>query len=303
MQLIVIIPSQCFVKRRFHTIEGSTISTLEENNPAEKEADEADKSNRNLLSVHTGGGGGENGDSRLSRPRSSSTCSSSIYPNSPPCNGRSVTTPRKQEINLAITLVTISFLFIACSSVKVITDVYELLCPNTFLTANGKRVCESESFIEVMTSLAILSSCVNSALNFLIYMLRGKKFRDLFLETYCCRRSSGGGGRVASVASRSVVYSIRRNQEQHHVGGDTANLTTATSGYPMIHFNKTNNSRGAGLEDQKGKRRRLGLNLTTHPAAAQKTKVSLSLSADEASTKASLFHQQHGIRIAGRKSH
>ena len=49
-------------------------------------------------------------------------------------------------------------------------------------------MCESTPSFEVVISLANLSTCVNSAANFLVYMLRGKKFRDLFLDTYCCCR-------------------------------------------------------------------------------------------------------------------
>jgi hypothetical protein len=54
-------------------------------------------------------------------------------------------------------------------------------------------MCDSPWFIEVAVSLANLSTCVNSAANFLVYMLRGKKFRDMFLETYC--RCCGGANR------------------------------------------------------------------------------------------------------------
>ena len=36
--------------------------------------------------------------------------------------------PKKQEVNLALTLVSISLLFIVCQSVKLIADVYELVC-------------------------------------------------------------------------------------------------------------------------------------------------------------------------------
>ena len=54
-------------------------------------------------------------------------------------------------------------------------------------------MCESTPSFEVVISLANLSTCVNSAANFLVYMLRGKKFRDLFLDTYCCCRYQIGG--------------------------------------------------------------------------------------------------------------
>ena len=56
------------------------------------------------------------------------------------------------------------------------------------LHQSGNSVCNSTPFFDVVISLANLSSCVNSAANFLVYMLRGKKFRDLFLDTYCCCR-------------------------------------------------------------------------------------------------------------------
>jgi hypothetical protein len=95
--------------------------------------------------------------------------------------------PKKHEVSLAITLVAISILFICCQSLKIVTDVYELFCEKIEIRG-GAMVCVSSPIIEVVIILANLSSCVNSAANFLVYMLRGKKFRDLFLETYCCCR-------------------------------------------------------------------------------------------------------------------
>ena len=52
--------------------------------------------------------------------------------------------------------------------------------------------CQTTEFIETAISISNLLTVVNSAANFLIYMLRGKKFRDLFLQTYfrkCFRNS------------------------------------------------------------------------------------------------------------------
>ena len=40
------------------------------------------------------------------------------------------------------------------------------------------------NFSFVFYSLANLLPCVNSAANFLVYMLRGEKFRKAFLRTY-----------------------------------------------------------------------------------------------------------------------
>ena len=48
----------------------------------------------------------------------------------------------------------------------------------------GLPDCRSTPFIDTAISLSNLFAVVNSAANFLIYMLRGKKFRDLFLKTY-----------------------------------------------------------------------------------------------------------------------
>ena len=44
--------------------------------------------------------------------------------------------------------------------------------------------CLTNNFIEWAISISNLLTVVNSAANFLIYMLRGKKFRDIFLKTY-----------------------------------------------------------------------------------------------------------------------
>ena len=52
--------------------------------------------------------------------------------------------------------------------------------------------CQTTEFIESAISISNLLTVVNSAANFLIYMLKGKKFRDLFLQTYfrkCFRNS------------------------------------------------------------------------------------------------------------------
>ncbi len=105
-----------------------------------------------------------------------------------------------------MTLVTISLLFIICQSVKIIADVYELFCVKEE-RSDGKMTCDSNAFIETAISLSNLSTCVNSSANFLVYMLRGKKFRDLFLETYCCKNpsSTSGTGGAASAAGSGVA--------------------------------------------------------------------------------------------------
>ena len=52
--------------------------------------------------------------------------------------------------------------------------------------------CLTNDFVEWAISISNLLTVVNSAANFLIYMLRGKKFRDIFLQTYfrTCMKSN-----------------------------------------------------------------------------------------------------------------
>jgi hypothetical protein len=45
-------------------------------------------------------------------------------------------------------------------------------------------LCETTTFIDTLISFGNLFCCINSAGNFLFYMLRGKKFRDAFNQTY-----------------------------------------------------------------------------------------------------------------------
>ena len=49
---------------------------------------------------------------------------------------------------------------------------------------SGLPSCQSTAFIDTAISISNLLTVINSAANFLVYMLRGKKFRDLFLQTY-----------------------------------------------------------------------------------------------------------------------
>jgi len=61
-------------------------------------------------------------------------------------------------------------------------------------------------------SLSNLLSCVNSSANFLLYMLRGKKFRDAFCQTYfrifckCCRKKNRSG--ESPIVSSSAVNQV-----------------------------------------------------------------------------------------------
>ena len=79
--------------------------------------------------------------------------------------------------------------------------------------------CETTVFIETMISLSNLLVCFNSAANFLLYMLRGKKFRDAFCQTYFwilfkCRRKTSGNGESpilsSTTAANHATFGVRR---------------------------------------------------------------------------------------------
>ena len=60
---------------------------------------------------------------------------------------------QKQEISLGMTLVAISVLFITCQSVKIIPDLFELLCvPLSGVTDDGtnEKTCKTNTFIDTM---------------------------------------------------------------------------------------------------------------------------------------------------------
>ena len=91
---------------------------------------------------------------------------------------------------MGMTLIFISVLFIVCQSVKIIPDMYELVCEKK-RGRGGHRgaTCQSTAFIDAVISVSNLMSVLNSAANFLVYMLRGRKFREAFLRTYGCSRT------------------------------------------------------------------------------------------------------------------
>ena len=63
-----------------------------------------------------------------------------------------------------------------------IPDIYELIfCPPT---EGQDHECETTPFISTCVSLSHLFLCGNSALNWMIYLLAGEKFRRVWCETY-----------------------------------------------------------------------------------------------------------------------
>ena len=101
-------------------------------------------------------------------------------------NGSRIQKKKRKEIDMAITLIAISITFVLCQSVKLVADVYELtVCDHFKIAKDGyDPQCHNPIGIDVVISFGNLFVCVNSAANFLMYMIRGKKFREAFCQTY-----------------------------------------------------------------------------------------------------------------------
>lgn len=102
-------------------------------------------------------------------------------------------TLHQKEKEMTITLVAISLIFVICQSIKLVPDIYELaVCDHFKLHKNGyDPTCQNTFTIDVFIRLGKLFSCINSAVNFLIYIVVSKKFRNAFKETFIsCRQPS-----------------------------------------------------------------------------------------------------------------
>lgn len=87
---------------------------------------------------------------------------------------------QKEEHNLGLVLFAMSTLFIICQSFKIIPDLYELIwCEPT-------KECQFNPFTSGVIRFSHLLVCINSSANFLIYLLRGQKFREAWMKTYGC---------------------------------------------------------------------------------------------------------------------
>lgn len=91
----------------------------------------------------------------------------------------------KKDKALGATLIGVSLLFLCCQSLKLIPDIYE-----AFYCEPGSNYCATNNIINTLITLSNLLMCINSAANFLMYMVRGTKFRRAFIRTYtgCCRK-------------------------------------------------------------------------------------------------------------------
>ena len=90
------------------------------------------------------------------------------------------------ERDMAITLVAISLMFVICQSIKLVVDIYELtVCDFSKIAIEGHDPeCHNPTKIDVVASLGNLFVCINSAANFLVYMIKGKRFREAFCHSY-----------------------------------------------------------------------------------------------------------------------
>ena len=86
-------------------------------------------------------------------------------------------------------------MFVVCQSIKLIPDIYEMIVCDHFAQAEDQNSCHAPVLIDALMSLAQLFCCINSSANFLFYMLRGKKFRDAFKQTYFCTSQGQGQNR------------------------------------------------------------------------------------------------------------
>ena len=125
-----------------------------------------------------------------------------------------------KEFDMGLTLAGISLMFVLCQSVKLVPDVYELMVCDHFKIAQGEHDenCINTKKIDFVTSLGNLFVCINSAANFLLYMVRGKKFRDLFCQTYCpCLKKPSRNSNNFTMTTRFSSASNSVYQRKHLV--------------------------------------------------------------------------------------
>ena len=90
---------------------------------------------------------------------------------------------RRFEIDMALTLLAISLMFVLCQSIKLVANIYELVVCDHFKKGFDEN-CHNPKEVDVLISLGNLFCCINSAANFLVYIIKGKNFREAFFETY-----------------------------------------------------------------------------------------------------------------------
>ena len=118
-----------------------------------------------------------------------------------------------KEFDMGLTLAGISLMFVLCQSVKLVVDIYELtVCDHFKIAEEGHDPkCHSTIEIDVIASFGNLFVCINSAANFLLYMIKGKKFRDAFCQTYFSCKTNNLSNNSTNVTMMSRVNSSMNN--------------------------------------------------------------------------------------------
>ena len=123
-----------------------------------------------------------------------------------------------KEFDMGLTLAGISLMFVLCQSIKLVVDIYELMVCDHFKIAKEGHdpKCHNPIKIDIIASFGNLFVCINSAANFLLYMVKGEKFRDAFCQTYFFCKSSNVLPNHSTMMSRmnssvNNSISIRKN--------------------------------------------------------------------------------------------
>ena len=121
-----------------------------------------------------------------------------------------------KEFDMGLTLAGISLMFVLCQSIKLVVDIYELMvCDHFKIAKEGyDPKCHNPIKIDIIASFGNLFVCINSAANFLLYMVKGEKFRDAFCQTYFSCKSSNilpNHSTNLTMTSRTNSISIRKN--------------------------------------------------------------------------------------------
>ncbi|XP_059163212.1 FMRFamide receptor-like [Physella acuta] len=110
----------------------------------------------------------------------------------------------KNEHRLTIMVVCMTVLFFLCKLLEAVTTILE-----AWKTSYGELSKDAQRF----TACADLFSIVNSAINFFIYYVTGRKFRAIFCRLFCtCRRGHCLPATLEGNLFRRVQFqTIRRN--------------------------------------------------------------------------------------------
>ena len=117
---------------------------------------------------------------------------------------------QKKEKNMAKVLVCIVILFLICQSLKIIPDIYEAV------VCRGKPTeCKSNFVMDIIISVSHLCLAINSAANFVIYILRGDRFRVILTKLLCkCQWTKASRRSPASISRRYQMASLRCSRAQ-----------------------------------------------------------------------------------------